>query len=112
MATFITNSALNDRSRYVQGGTTDEFTRRLGWWERRVFLPRVDDFRYTILSSENKRPDLVARKFYGTESYMWLVLQFNNIVDIEEEFKAGQQIILPTEKRVFEQIAVKSLRRV
>lgn len=112
MATFITNSALNERSRYVQGGIVEEFTRRLGWWERRIFSRKVDDFRYTILPSENRRPDLVARKFYGTESYMWMVLQFNNIVDIEDEFKGGKEIMLPTEKRVLEQIAVKSLRRV
>lgn len=112
MATFTTNSALNERSRYVQGGTVDEFTRRLGWWERRTFIRRADDFRYTVLPSETRRPDLVARKFYGSESLMWIVLQFNNIVDIEEEFKTGREIMLPTQKRVFEQLVVKSLRRV
>lgn len=87
-------------SRYVQGGTTDRYRTRLGWWERKLFPQSDTDFTITILASEDRRPDLVAARIYGKSSLAWLVLQYNNIVDIQTEFTTGTEIRLPTQRRV------------
>lgn len=91
-------------SRYVQGGLTDKYNRRLGWWERFSLPESDDDILYVITSSEDKRPDLVAKRIYNQVRLTWLVLQYNNIVDIETEFRAGKELKLPTQQRVFTQI--------
>ncbi len=100
-STSTTNNVTERReSRYVQGGTADRFPTRVGWWERKL-LPRSDtDFTIVIESSEDRRPDLVAARIYGKPSLQWLVLQYNNIVDIETEFLAGTEIRLPQQRRV------------
>ncbi len=95
-------------SRYVQGGDTEKFPKRLGWWERRVIQTADDDVTVQIPSKYDKRPDLLAAEIYGRSTLMWVVLQFNNIVDINVEFVAGRTIRLPTPKRVMTQILTKS----
>jgi hypothetical protein len=91
-------------SRYVQGGLTDKFSDRVGWWERFVWERQNDDIIHVISSIQDRRPSLVAKLFYGQERLTWLVLQYNNIVDIETEFRTGTEIRLPTQLRVFSQI--------
>lgn len=86
-------------SRLVQGGTTDVYKKRLGWWERFNFPSSNDDIPYTIPQSRDRRPDLVAKDAYGQVRLTWLVLQYNGIVDIETEFRAGREIKLPTQRR-------------
>jgi hypothetical protein len=98
--TRTNNSVNNPKSRYTQGGLTDRYPRRLGWWERRS-IPKDDtDITITIKSSEDRRPDLIAYNMYGQASLMWVVLQFNNVVDIETELRAGMEIRLPTQRRL------------
>lgn len=100
-----TNISTDQRnSRYVQGGITDKFNNRVGWWERFNFQQQDNDIIYTIRSSDDRRPSLVAQRVYGQERLTWLVLQYNNIVDVETEFRTGQVIRLPTQQRVFTQI--------
>ena len=105
----LTNSADQQRSRYVQGGRVDRFQNRLGWWER-FQLPRSsDDLTFRITRQFDRRPDLVAFHIYGQVSLMWLVLQYNSIVDINTEFIAGKDLILPTFARVQTQILTNSV---
>lgn len=108
-STTRTNNVTNiTKSRYVQGGTTERFPRRVGWWERRE-LPKDDsDITLILLPDEDRRPDLVAYKMYGQTSLMWVVLQFNNIVDIETEFRTGVEIRLPTQRRLMLDLLTKS----
>lgn len=94
------NSTGNQDSRYVQGGETDRYPTRLGWWERRLFNKRNDDIVVTIQTNEARRPELVANRVYGKATYAWLVLQYNNIVDINTEFLPGVELRLPNERRV------------
>ena len=102
-----TNSTDNRNSRQVQGGTTDIYSNRLGWWERRD-LPRAnDDLRITIRDNEAKRPDLISYRAYGKAQYGWLVLQYNNIVDVETELLTGTEIFLPSEQRLILDIITK-----
>lgn len=88
-------------SRYTQGGTTDRYQSRIGWWEKRRLTRNDNDWTVTILSHENKRPDLVAYRKYRRADLDWLVLQYNNIVDVETEFLTGVELRLPTERRVY-----------
>lgn len=96
----LTNSADQSKSRYTQGGVVDRFKSRLGWWERFALPRSSDDITFPITRRFERRPDLVAAAVYGQVSLMWLVLQYNQIVDINTEFVAGKTLILPTASRV------------
>jgi len=100
MANPNANSVSSGKGRYVQGGKTDEFSNRLGWWERIVFEPSPDDITYTVSSGESGRPDLIAYRLYQKATLGWVVLQFNNIVDPATELQTGTVITLPTPSRV------------
>ena len=88
-------------SRYLQGGETEVFKERLGWWERRTDIPtdQFDDQTFVITKKFEYRPYLVAKIFLGREDLEWLVLQYNEIVDIMEEFVVGREIKIPSKGR-------------
>lgn len=96
-------------SRYLQGGETEEFKERLGWWERRTDIPEDDigDRKFVITKKYEHRPYLVAKIFLGREDLEWLILQYNEIVDIMEEFVAGREIRIPSQERVHFNIVTK-----
>lgn len=96
------NSTQNRISRYVQGGETDIYSTRLGWWERELesFQTRSDDLIVPIQPKHDKRPDKFAADYFGRSTLAWIVLQYNNIVDINEEFTAGRKIRVPLPSRV------------
>lgn len=94
------NSTDVARSRYVQGGITDRYPTRLGWWDRRVFTRSDSDIRVTINVRYEYRPWLVAYDIYGSEQLEWLVLQYNGILDVNEEFTQGKVLVLPTPQRL------------
>lgn len=102
-----TNSTDNRYSRHVQGGTTDIYNKRLGWWERRKILQQDDDFIITIREFEVGRPDLLSYRVYGKATYAWLVLQYNNIVDPITELVAGTTVRLPSRERLTLDIVTK-----
>ena len=91
-------------SRYVQGGLTDVFQNRLGWWDGYVLTTAPDDIKFVLEAKYNTRPDLLAYDMYGKSTLQWLVLQYNLIVDINTEFVTGVQIVLPSKSRVFQSI--------
>ena len=104
----ITNSVLNQTSRYTQGGLTDVFTNRVGFWDR-FDMPRAsDDLAFVIDARTNIRPDLVSYDIYEKANLQWFVLQYNNIVDINEEFITGRRIVLPTPVRLLAAILTRS----
>ena len=84
----------------VQGGLTNIYSKRLGWWEKRVFKQQDDDFIITVQEYEAARPDLISHRVYGKAQYAWLVLQYNSIVDPESELVAGAEIRMPTSVRL------------
>lgn len=88
-------------SRYVQGGTTTTFPKRLGFWERTVIPQQDDDIFITVNNRQSRRPDLIAFDYYDAPDLGWLVLQYNNIVDINQELRTGAEIRLPSQDRVF-----------
>lgn len=94
------NSVTIGKGRYAQGGTTEEFSSRLGWWERIIFEPSPDDITYTIRGGESGRADMIAYRMYQKATLAWVVLQYNNIVDPAVELQTGTVIKLPTPSRV------------
>lgn len=100
---YTDKSSLNRQySRMVLGGTTDVLQdgKVLGWWEMKEFpKDHNDDVNFIITSEYAGRPDKISYYMYGREDFMWLVLQYNNIVDINEELVAGVTLTLPSYKR-------------
>lgn len=95
-----TKSTDNRNSRYVQGGVTEIYSNRTGWWERRIFERHDDDIRFIVETREAKRPDVIAQTVYGKAIYAWLVLEYNNIIDVETELLPGAEIFLPSRARL------------
>ena len=95
------SSTSKRNSRYVQGGRTTVHPTRLGFWERNVVLQRDDDIFTTVTKRQDRRPDLIAFDFYGKQELGWLVLQYNNIVDLNLQLLEGTEIRLPIADRVF-----------
>lgn len=103
----ITKSTNNRNSRYVQGGVSEIYNSRTGWWERRKFERQDDDLVYDVGSTDVGRPDLISHAVYGKAIYAWLVLQYNNIVDVETELVVGKTLFLPTQERLILDIITK-----
>lgn len=99
-------------SRMLNGGTTETKGDKLGWWERRELRKDTSsDIRITIPEIFSERPDLLAFRIYRRPDLFWLILQYNNIVDIEEEFVAGKEIILPSVDRTLSSLVNRNIRR-
>lgn len=95
------NSVESHESRFTQGGATDRYENRLGWWERDLdnFQKSTSDLEVIIGPQYHKRPDKMAADYFGRSTLMWIILQYNSIVDINEEFVAGKKIIIPEPSR-------------
>ena len=107
---YTNKSSLDSkRGRYLTGGITDIFSNRLGWWERNIddLTRALDDVTYVITKDREFKPSLVAFDVYNTTELEWLVLMYNNIVDINEEFIVGRYLQLPSPARALYQIAIK-----
>lgn len=97
-------SNFNGKGRYGYGGGVVDYDTRLGWWER-VTLPKADtDLTLTIAGKYIKRPDLLAYDLYGNSTLLWVILQYNNILDVNEEFVNGSVVVVPTKARVFTEL--------
>jgi hypothetical protein len=106
------NSLAKRRTRMLDGGKAELKGNKIGWWEKRE-LPKnsVTDRIEKITEKYHKRPELMAKDFLGSTRLMWLLLQYNNIVDIEEEFVLGKEIILPSRGRAETEFTGKSPKK-
>jgi len=99
-------------SRMLNGGDTEIKGNKLGWWERRPLQKNTaTDIRITIPEVFSKRPDLLAFRVYRKSNLFWLVLQYNNIVDIEEEFITGKEILLPDVDRTLSSLVNRNIQK-
>ena len=104
------SSVRKKNSRYIQGGTSEVGQTFIRWWEREVLInDDVSDLEYTIPVVYSGKPDLIAYDYYGRNDLAWLVLQYNDIVDVNEELCTGKVIKLPERGRVFYSILTKAL---
>jgi len=99
-------------SRYVQGGQTETNDIGIGWWERRLDIDvnTTDEIILTITTSVDRRPDIVSKIYYGRKDLDWFILQYNNIVDINEEFVTGRTIRIPSKSRVLLNLLTKKVK--
>ena len=51
---------------------------------------------YTLTSADAGCPDLISYRAYGDESYYWIILFFNGIVNPYLELTTGLQLRIPT----------------
>lgn len=106
------SSALRKYTRYVQGGMSTVSSTKIGWWERSpTFSQRADDD-YVIQSLPHVyegREDLLAFDLYGRNDLGWVILEYNFIVDINEELVAGVRLVLPTKERLFSSMLIKAV---
>lgn len=102
------NSIELQNGRYVQGGNTTVMSGALGWWERRIFPRSTSDVQVKISTKYHRRPELLAFDVYGRATLMWVILQYNNIVDINMEFVEGKVIVLPSQSRLYTEILAKT----
>jgi len=99
-------------SRMLNGGTTEIKGNKLGWWERRDLRKDTStDIRIKIPEIFSGRPDLLAFRVYKRPNLFWLILQYNNIVDLEEEFVTGKEIVLPSVDRTLSSLINRNIRR-
>ncbi len=91
------------KTRYAYGGGVVDHGTRLGWWNRNIFPSDITDVTVKITPKYHKRPDLIAFDVYGTTTLMWLVLQYNNILSVDE-LEEGGVITLPSKTRAFTEI--------
>lgn len=101
-----TKSIYQKKGRYNKGGTTTEYSDRLGWWERSNMTQSDTDITYILSSRLEGRPDLIAYTIYGNAYYWWVVMQYNHIVDPVTELVKGKAIVLPTPTRLKNVIGV------
>ncbi len=88
-------------SRYSIGGSVDQFTNRLGYWTMKEFQKNnIDDIKIILTKTMEKRPDIIAMIYYNRVDLDWLILQYNSIVDINEELLSGMTITIPSYQRV------------
>lgn len=67
---------------------------------------------YQINPEEEARPDLIAQNHYGSWTYWWAVMVFNDIIDPFTELTPGKVLRLPSESDLISQInAFKKVNR-
>ena len=83
-------------SRYTSGGIIYKINERDSFWER-IEIPKTSSDTTIVLDTRyDGAPDLLAFDLYGDSSLEWILLQFNSIQDVTEEFVAGKLIRIPS----------------
>lgn len=108
MATGVRSDQIRN-GRYFQGGNVDATPDAIGWWEAKVFPRSSSDVEIEITPKHAGRPSLLAYDVYGQSELGWFILQYNNIVDDNEEFIEGCKIMLPTAQRLNTELLTKSV---
>lgn len=95
-------------SRFVTTGTAVMDGIFLGWWEKKhIPSDPNDDIEVLITTDVAYRPDKISKLMYDRDDLGPIVLQYNNIIDINEELAPGKVIVLPSYDRMFFNILVK-----
>lgn len=96
--------------RYFQGGYSEGTPDTLDWWTAFNFGKSETDVTLTITAKYQYRPDLLAYDAYDKPWLGWFILQYNNIVDVMEEFTVGKTIVLPTKRRLMSELLNRTAR--
>ena len=98
-------------TRYSKGGISSVISNKLGWWERVPLSKSTSDYNITLDAKYHNRPDLLAYDLYGKASLMWVILQYNSILDVTTEFVVGAEIVAPNRMRLFQEILSTNLSK-
>ncbi len=101
------DARLQTMGRYNKGGTTAANGSNIGWWQRTVFPTSADDMVFNLPQKYEGAPDLLSYDVYGTDLLGWFVMQYNNLIDVENEFVTDVTIRLPTKSRLMSQLLSK-----
>lgn len=94
------NSLSKRNSRLLQGGDTEINGDKLGWWDKAITQTDISDGIFTITPQFSGRPYYLAEVLYGRSDLEWVILQYNNIVDVTTEFVTGNILTLPHPQRI------------
>lgn len=59
---------------------------------------------YKVKAGQEGRPDLIANAVYGDSKLFWVLLEYNNVVDVFGWPKIGSIIRYPTESAVLPEL--------
>jgi hypothetical protein len=82
-------------NRYEKGGMVDSF----GFYNRFNFKKSADDLTIKISKPYVNRPDRIANDIYGQPNLAWFVMQYNDILDIDELI-LDKNITLPSPNKL------------
>jgi len=88
------------KTRYEFGGTVEANAVGVGFWTRDTMPRRDDDIYITLNERTVLRPNLITYELYGRDNLVWLLLQYNNILDPVAELVPGKVVALPNPSRV------------
>ncbi len=83
------------KTRYTYGGTVDATPVGVGLWHKREFTYQDDDIEVTLTPYTALRPSSITYSVYGKDGLLWLLLQYNNIIDPVAELVPGKVLRLP-----------------
>tara|TARA_R110001583_G_scaffold96437_3_gene240737 strand:+ start:6174 stop:6530 length:357 start_codon:yes stop_codon:yes gene_type:complete len=95
---------LNSKSFYSLGSEVYKFNNRevrslLGNEDADDFMEhRGEKYSYQvgwIPPGYEHRPDLISSVYYGTVTFWWMIMLFNNITDPFEDLNIGDRILIP-----------------
>ena len=92
-------STNRSKSRMVQGGVATVNDNKIGWFEFREMAPDSNERYFTMTVNDLGRFDKIAFMFYGSVELEWVILQYNNIVDIQDVV-VGDRIKIPSKTYV------------
>lgn len=94
------NSDIKQNSRYNLGGTTTVEDGFLKYWDKFSFQKSESDSSIIIDENFAGRPDKLAFAMYNDSDLAWFILQYNDIIDVHEEFITGKKLYIPTPDRL------------
>ena len=87
------------RTRYTTGGTVETNSVGIGFWTRATFPKAADDIEVELTEQTASRLNILTKQLYGRDNLVWLVWQYNNILDPVAEIYPGRIIKLPNPAR-------------
>lgn len=70
-----------------------------------IDIPEMEEDRFFEVTQEfAHRPDLISKKFYGTEQLYWIIAYANDMIDAFAETHTDRRLRIPDRENVFETI--------
>lgn len=97
---MVTKHSTPTKTRYTIGGTVNTNPVGLGFWTKITLDHRDDDIIVILNEKMAKHPNILTQQLYGRDNLIWLVWQYNNILDPITELIPGMKIVMPNPIRL------------